>query len=48
MTLAISFFDPEVEDEDEAYRGLAKAPGDLFGWESWRGIWGRDMAGQSP
>ena len=42
MTLAISFFDPSAEDEDEAYRGLAKAPGYQFGWESWRCVWGSD------
>ena len=33
---------PSIEDEDEAYRGLAKAPGYQFGWESWRGVWGSD------
>ncbi|GAA5162149.1 hypothetical protein GCM10025770_12540 [Viridibacterium curvum] len=40
MSLAISFFDPTVEDEDAAFRGMAEMPGDLFGWESWRGVWG--------
>ena len=40
MTLAISFFDPSAEDEDEAYRGLAEPY--LFGWESWRRVWGSD------
>jgi hypothetical protein len=42
MTLAISFFDPSVDSEDAAYRGMAEMPGDLFGWESWRGVWGSD------
>ena len=42
MTLAISFFDPSVNDEEEAFRGMAEMPGDLFGWESWRGVWGSD------
>jgi hypothetical protein len=40
MTLAISFFDPTVGDEDAAFRGMAEMPSDLFGWESWRGVWG--------
>lgn len=42
MTLAISFFDPNVEDEDAAFCGMAEMPGDLFGWEAWRGVWGSD------
>jgi hypothetical protein len=42
MTLAISFFDPSVDDEEASYRGMAEIPGDLFGWESWRGVWGSD------
>lgn len=40
MALNISFFDPDVEDEDERYRGAPELSRDQFGFYSWRGVWG--------
>jgi len=40
MALNISYFDPKIECEEERYIGCPKAPGDLFGFYSWRRVWG--------
>ena len=40
MALNISFFDPGVADLEERYRGAPELPRDLFGFYSWRSVWG--------